>query len=136
MMRSLISSYVLYNVLLQEVVKYPNTCNWTDPLLSDRLCDVLKSVARWSYIDFYKDRRENSFSLGGLGDVQKDSLLEVMERLMDRITGAITAMSSDYSDDAMMETSDVMFDASRDKVNTNSVLVSRIYTFVRYQLLQ
>ena len=129
---SLISSYVLYNVLLQEVVKHPNTCDWSDPLLGDRLCDVLKSVARWSYIDFYRDRRENSFSLGGLGDVQKDLLLEVMERQMDRMTGAITALSSDYSDDAMMETSDVMLDTSRDKVNTNSVLVSRIYNFVCY----
>ena len=130
------SSYVLYNVLLQEVVKHPNTCDWTDPLLCDRLCDVLKSVARWSYIDFYRDRRENSFSLRGLGDAQRDALLEVMERQMDRMTGAITALSTDYSDDVMMETSDVMFDTSRNKENTNSVLVSRIYTYVRYQLLQ
>ena len=116
---SLISSYILFNILLQEVLLYPTPADWTDELLVLRLSHMLKSLARWSYIDFYKGIREESFSLSGLNDRQKEGMRNLMDKQMTRMTGALDALTEDYSSSSLMDSDNTSTESETDQASNN-----------------
>ena len=122
---SLISSYVLYNILLQEVLLHPTPEEWSNTNLVVRLRGALEAVSRWTYIDFFKDRREDSFTLFDLNDVQQNAVTEMMERQMDRMTDVLETLENNYSGELAMDGAST--DQTLQQVNNKVSIVILIY---------
>ena len=93
---SLISSYVLYNILLQNVAVCATPLDWTDELLPTRLEDILTSVSSWSYNAFFKNKGEKSYSLDKFNEVQKSSFEIMMTEQMNRIIATLKELHENY----------------------------------------
>ena len=129
---SLISSYVLYNILLQEVLLHPTPANWSDTNLVVRLRGALEAVSRWTYIDFFKDRREDSFTLTDFNDVQQKAFGQMMERQMDRMTDVLETMENNYSGECTMDgaSTDQTLRHVQNKVQSYSYIYTSLFTSI------
>ena len=112
----LLSSYVLYNTLLGEVLAYPNTSDWSDALLVPRLLGTLKVTSTWTYVDFFMDRRENSFSLEGLNYNQEASLKDILYKQMKLIENTLTILNESYESLTERRSSEAVMGEVYDKV--------------------